>query len=140
MKLQLRSRQRGDVDWELIAGVLYVPFLLIAAAGVTVLPASLVPVCRLRQTTGVPCPTCGAFRSCRLLLKGDITGALAMQPLVVGLILVGAVVALYSLVVVVGRMPRLRLVNVSVRETWCIALGIAAVCLANWVYLLAGAG
>ena len=39
------------------------------------------PVCRVRQWTGVPCPTCGGTRMVEALLAGDPLRALAWNPL-----------------------------------------------------------
>jgi hypothetical protein len=52
--------------------------------------------CPLRDTTGVPCPTCGGTHAAASLATGDWLGALSYNPVVV-LGLVGfAIWALYS--------------------------------------------
>lgn len=43
------------------------------------------PACLFHATTGLHCPGCGGTRSAARLLSGDLPGALAMNPLVVGL-------------------------------------------------------
>jgi hypothetical protein len=39
-----------------------------------------VGVCMIRQTTGVPCPSCGTTRSVLSLLNGDVLQALYLNP------------------------------------------------------------
>jgi hypothetical protein len=38
--------------------------------------------CPIKLVAGVPCPTCGITRACRLVLRGDFGGATRMHPLV----------------------------------------------------------
>ena len=40
-----------------------------------------VTLCPLKRLAGVPCPTCGSTRAVVLLLRGDLCGAFALQPL-----------------------------------------------------------
>jgi hypothetical protein len=69
------------------------PTLLLGAAatGVALLlaridpntPGSPLPPCPLRALTGLYCPGCGSTRCLHALVHGDVTQALAMNPLLV---------------------------------------------------------
>ncbi|MCB9840600.1 MAG: DUF2752 domain-containing protein [Phycisphaeraceae bacterium] len=88
--------------------------------------------CILRATTGVPCPTCGGTRAVTALVGGDVGGAIAWNPMVIGgLVLLVAWLAL--------RVALLRRV-VVVRRRWLVAVTLVAVVVANWVYVLATQG
>ncbi|MFN4284793.1 MAG: DUF2752 domain-containing protein [Lacibacter sp.] len=40
-------------------------------------------LCLFKNTTGLPCPSCGTTRALTLLLQGNVIGALEMNPLAV---------------------------------------------------------
>lgn len=48
--------------------------------------------CMFKAVTHVPCPSCGATRAILLLLRGDIAGSLALNP--IGVFLFAALVVL----------------------------------------------
>ncbi len=61
---------------------------MVAGAGaLSVLPA-MGPLCPLRRTTGVPCPFCGMTTGSFALVRGDVFGAFAANPLAPILLLV----------------------------------------------------
>lgn len=88
------------------------------AAGIT--------FCLFRRVTGFPCPCCGTTRACLSLLRGDVVGAIAYNPLAVLLVFLGPV-ALWLMTLRRGW-PRSVVVTVT-------ALAWGAVLL-NWAYLL----
>jgi len=63
---------------------------LALAAVLPLLPGHDAITCPLRATTGVPCPFCGMTRGVGHALRGDVGGALALNPgsvlLVVGVL------------------------------------------------------
>ena len=92
-------------------------------------------LCPMKRWLGVPCPTCGTTRAFVRLLHGDVGGAFALQPLVMGIVclLVPAALAVWM-------MPGAR----CVKTFWLSAvrmpvfwLAVAAALLANWVYVMA---
>ncbi len=113
-----------------------VPVLVIGALGagvalVHVLSRGSSIVCTTRRLTGVPCATCGSTRAVLAMLRGDVAGAVAFNPLtVVVLACVGVVLGLR---VVWGRQVRL---EASGREWTLIALGLLAALGVNWVWVL----
>jgi len=94
------------------------------------------PVCWLRLISGIHCPTCGAFRCTCLLLSGRIPEAWLIQPMIVSLGFLGLAYFLYSYVVVFGRLPRLRIENVSQRTRRDVCFLLTGLFAANWVYLI----
>ena len=136
MKLEWRRLRRGETDWELVLGVLWTPLFLLTILVVLHLPGALIPVCRFHRITGIPCPTCGAYRAMHLLLNGDPAAALRMQPLVCAGALGLVVFSLYSWLVVLGRKTRLRPAGLSRRTRRLVGLGVLAAFLLNWMWLL----
>lgn len=93
------------------------------------------PVCLLKAVTGLPCPTCGSTRALGRLLHLDFAGALAMNPLATGGLVVLAAWALLDL----SLLPRGRALDVEIGRPlgrWVRFAAVAAI-LANWIYLLA---
>lgn len=135
MKFVQRKLGSDDADYELIFGVLWFPLF----AALVYLLARFHPFpihCVLYRATGIPCPTCGSYRAAELLSVGDIAGAFAAQPLATALVLAACACALYSWVVVLGRMPRLRIVQVTRRERVMALIVAVLLVAANWAYLL----
>lgn len=136
MKLEWRHL-RGDEDsYELVFGLLGIPFLAAASLVVSRFPGHYLPPCWLNRITGMPCPTCGAYRSLRLVSQGRLADAWLMQPLGVSLAGLAVVFSAYSVVVTIGRLPRLRLRFENRRDRWLTAGAALLAVVANWVYLV----
>jgi hypothetical protein len=71
--------------------------LPVGIAALQVLPA-VGPLCPLRRTTGVPCPLCGATTAMNALARGDLTAAVAANPLAPALLVLVVVAWLGYLV------------------------------------------
>jgi len=88
--------------------------------------------CQLRESTGIPCPTCGSTRAWVFLLQGDVPGALALNPLatlVLPLFVVGGVATMVWVGILERRVPRL-----GRGRLWVTGfLGLVA---AQWVYVI----
>ncbi len=136
MKLQWRKLESGQVDSELILGLMFVPLLLAVAVGAVYVSEGMIPGCFLYHATGLPCPACGAYRCFSLLVSGDLAEAFRVQPLatltVLGLVLYSG----YSVVVISLHLPRLRFGDMSRRDWMALAILLVACVGANWVYLL----
>lgn len=87
-------RVRHPWTWLATAGVLGLVVLRLTWQGWS----SALPVCGVRRLTGLQCPGCGGTRCTVKLLHGDLPGALAMNPLVVGLALVAGIFTVIVLV------------------------------------------
>jgi hypothetical protein len=137
VKITRQTLGPSETDPELVFGVLLLPLTALSAALLTRLPPAWQPICFFHRTTGFPCGTCGAMRSFSLLVRLRIAEAWLCQPFLVTLAALGALYVLYSLVVVLGRRPRLRVVGMSVRAKWTVGVVSGMLFLANWLYLVA---
>jgi hypothetical protein len=128
----LRAKPRG-----LPLGAVFLAIGTVAALAVAVLHLDRLPilVCLFRAATGLPCLTCGATRALGELVAGDVSGALAMNPL--------ATLGAFALVPWglgdLALMTRGRALSVEVAPPAARALRVVAVLtvLANWAYLIA---
>ena len=125
-------------DHELIWLVVSVAVVAGGAAWLALgLPA---PRCPFLAMTGSPCLTCGATRATIAFFSGDFLGAVSWNPLAF-LALCGVVVFdLYAAVVLLGRAPRLRIVEWTRTEKNIVRIAIVCALLVNWIYLLGQRG
>jgi len=95
------------------------------------------PRCPFFSLTGLPCVTCGATRSAIAFLHGNFLLALRWNPL--AFVAFCAVIAfdLYAAIVLVGRMPRLRIVDWTAAAKNAVRIAAISLLALNWVYLLA---
>ncbi len=131
MRFEWRDRQLEDLQrWLACLGS-----LLLIVAVLAWIHMSGTSVCLFHRLTGVPCLTCGATRAAALLLRGDVSGAVRLQPLAtLGGVIVGVALAVYSAALVVGRRAvRVRLEAREVRMLWITLLILAVL---NWIYLV----
>ena len=106
----------------------------IVAACVALAHAFGVTLCPMKRLLGVPCPACGTTRAFAALLRGDVCGAFARQPLVMSCSLFGFPILL-AIRIVSGRRRMAELLATVSRSAvfWCL---VAAVGLANWIYVI----
>jgi hypothetical protein len=91
-------------------------------------------LCTFKATTGLPCMTCGGTRTLALLARGDLAGALAMNPLVAVAFFVLVPWALADLLLWTrGRALGLDLGRAGQR--WLMIAGAAAL-VVNWAYVI----
>ena len=75
--MRTRPAARSFGHLEVFAALFALSFL-----AARLLPLLSVPyVCPFRALTGIPCPTCGTTHAAVALLRGDVGGALAANPL-----------------------------------------------------------
>ncbi len=92
--------------------------------------------CPIKLVAGVPCPTCGITRACRLALHGELAAASRMHPLV------------WVAVPVVALLLGVELVGYARTHTWgasrrlrggdAVMVGTAALLFALWIARFAG--
>jgi hypothetical protein len=80
--------------------------------------------------------TCGATRCTIAFLHGDFLGALRWNPLAFIALCGVAAFDLYAIVVLVGRGPRLRIVDWTAAGKNAARIAVVALIALNWVYLL----
>ena len=134
MRLLWRNRSVNKPDHELI-------WLAVSVASITGGAAWLAmalpwPRCPFLATTGLPCVTCGATRSVIAFLHGDFSSALRWNPL--AFVALSALIAfdLYAVIVLLGRMARLRIVDWTITEKNVARIIVISLVALNWIYLL----
>jgi hypothetical protein len=95
------------------------------------------PRCAFHDFTGLPCVTCGMTRSAIQFFHGHIFGAWKWNPLVFAALCGLSIFNFYGFVVLVTRVPRLRLANFTPREKSIARYLTVALLALNWIYLLA---
>lgn len=136
MKLSLKKPAKGELDQELLWGILFIPLLAALLFFVVRVGADRGIYCAFHRTTGIPCPACGSFRAAQLLLQGHWLQALVLQPLATTLAAIAALYTIYAWFVVLLRLPRVRVEHLS-RTAWNVVIGTAiALVLANWIYVI----
>jgi len=134
MRIELRRLAAGALDAELLTlGVLGSTGLLGIAWLLLGLPT---PRCLFHAATGLPCLTCGGTRCVKNLLAGHVGAALAWNPLVFFGAALAAVFMLYAAIVLVFRLPRVRVIFESAREANFVRVSVAIAAAANWIYLI----
>lgn len=98
------------------------------------------PRCPFLAMTGWPCLTCGATRATIAVLRGDVLQAFSWNPLAFLALCGVAVFDLYAVVVLLGRAPRLRIVEWTRAEKNILRIAVVSGLLLNWMYLLANRG
>lgn len=111
----------------------------VAAALVALSPlaprlAGALPACHFKALFGIPCPTCGTTRAALALARFDLLTALTAYPLatLAWILLVGG-----GLVAGVAALLGRGVPHPPNRLPLWARLGIVAVLLANWAYLIA---
>lgn len=135
MKLVLRKPRDPGNDYEFIFGFLFIP--LFAAISLLILHlSSRIPVfCVFHRLTGLPCPACGSYRCAEQLVAGHVRDAWLTQPLATILVCLTLVYAAYSWIVVLFKLPRVRVADVThSQRQLIICLAVTAI-LANWAYI-----
>jgi hypothetical protein len=101
------------------------------------IPGEIRPLrCMFKEITGYPCATCGGTtRTFILLGRGDIVGAIRMNPFMFFTSITGIVLALSTLGAYLGLWP---FPNFKIRQPWkrILATGLIIFFLLNWVYLI----
>src|ERR1700730_11286981 len=93
--------------------------------------------CPFLAVTGYPCLTCGATRCTIALLHGNLSLAWSWNPLAFVALCGVAVFDLYAVVVLLGRTPRIRVIDWTRAEKNAVRIAVVALIAVNWIYLLA---
>ena len=133
MRIERSSRECGpDLEALILSLSLY------AAVGALVwfqlrLP---VPGCPFRHITGIPCLSCGVVRASFLMIHGDFSGALIMNPLFFLLACVLALFDIYAALVIVNITAPVRLKIEGSLERSMLRTGVVVAIVLNWAYLV----
>lgn len=129
--LRLRIAQGAAPLGAIFAGA---GVLFCLAVGMLHLDHLPVNFCVFKSLTGLPCPTCGTTRAFGRLFAGDISGAIAMNPLAA----CGALGLLAWGLADLAFLTRRRSLAVELSPHAGLALRVAAVAAVamNWAYLV----
>lgn len=131
MRVCFRHPEPGETDWERILGMGVATPL--AAVLAIMLRYDLLPRCLFAQIAGIPCPFCESGHAAQLLFDGRFFQAFTRQPLMSLALATGLFFILYSWVVVLAGLPRLRVHGINRWHVFRIGM---LVVLANWCYLI----
>ncbi len=123
----------SELDSELIGSGVFFLGVGVAVAVPTALLSKL--FCPFKALTGLPCATCGSGRTMMALLHFEPLSALQLNPGATIAWIAWTVFAVYGAVVVVLRLPRLRIHGLRLTRGLVIAGMLVAV--VNWAYLIA---
>ena len=138
MRVVWRRMPAAGVDHELIW--LAVSLAALAGGAAWLWIGLRWPQCPFLAMTGWPCLTCGATRSTIALWHGDLLRAFSWNPLAFLALCGVAVFDLYAAIVLVCRLPRLRIVDWTRLERNAMRVAVVCALLVNWIYLLAQRG
>jgi hypothetical protein len=138
MRLAWRRRPVAGFDHELVWLAVSVAALAGGAAWLSIGLAW--PQCPFLAVTGFPCLTCGATRATIAFLHGDFRLAMSWNPLAFLALGGVAVFDLYAVVVLLGRCPRLRIIDWTRTEKNAARIAVIVLIVVNWIYLIAHRG
>ena len=109
--------------------------LLLCVGGLLVVHGLGVQVCLLKRLTGAPCLTCGSTRAAMALLRGGVSEAIHIQPLMASLIVLAVPLggAWLASAVFLRRVPRVQLTRWEMRIA---IVGAVLLLLLNWLWLI----
>ncbi|MEO6847541.1 MAG: DUF2752 domain-containing protein [Chthoniobacterales bacterium] len=96
----------------------------------------LMPHCAFRTVTGIPCLTCGSTHSLQALLQRNWLMAIRWNPLCVLTIAAIIMGAIYAVITLVFRLPRIRIINMNAREILLMRLVVVILIAIDWVYVI----
>jgi hypothetical protein len=135
MRLSLRPLLPRETDREKLAA-----FTLPASAAVGIAWLKLgppLPPCTFKNLTGCPCCGCGATRATHALLRGNITEALRLNPMIAaGFIALGAYGIFAMASVMLGKGRRVRLDGLPRRTGMTVRIALVLLVAANWAWVI----
>jgi hypothetical protein len=134
MQLVRRHLVPPELDHELIW--LTVSFGSLAFAAIWLAFGLPWPRCAFHDVTGLPCVTCGMTRSAIQFFHRNFLSALRWNPLVFVALCGLSIFDAYAFVVLVARVPRLRLAKFSSAGKFFVRALVITSLGANWGYLL----
>jgi hypothetical protein len=138
MRLVWRRRPVAGFEHELVW--LAVSFAALAGGAAWLAIGLAWPQCPFLAVTGFPCLTCGTTRATIAFLHGDFWLAISWNPLAFLALGGVAVFDLYAVVVLLGRCPRLRIIDWTRTEKNAARIAVVALIVVNWIYLIAQRG
>lgn len=127
-----KEKDLSIYEYSLIYGGLGILILLVSRF----LPLSSFPLlCPFKALTGIPGPTCGSTRAFVHFAHLDLAGAFGMNPLFSAILVLGAMLFLYSISALLFRPLRLE-IKLDKKEKTLLRFGAVLAITLNWVYLI----
>jgi hypothetical protein len=133
--MRWRPLRPGELDHERVW--LFITLVCAFVAWVWLRSGVPTPKCWWHQFTGLPCIGCGSTRCVRYALHGAWTAAFLMNPLCFATLAGLVLYDLYAAVVLVFRLPRVRIEQCPTWVGWTVRLSVVALALTNWAWLIA---
>jgi len=134
MNFHFARLRPGETDYEVIWVVILIVSALLGSAWLAFqLPQ---PACVFHAVSGFPCLSCGATRSAMALGTGHWKEALSWNPLFFGIYVLLFLYTLYMGIVILFRLPRLRIAIPSKNLQRSLRGGILVLIIINWIYLI----
>ncbi|MFL6520419.1 MAG: DUF2752 domain-containing protein [Chthoniobacterales bacterium] len=92
--------------------------------------------CPFLAVTGYPCLTCGATRCAIALGHGNFSAGWLWNPLALVALCGVIVFDVYAAIVLVGRTPRLRIIDWTPAARNAVRIAVVTLIVVNWTYLL----
>lgn len=105
--------------------------LVVTALAISRLTGHEVYTCTFRRITGYPCATCGGTRAAERIFRGDLFGAIALNPLATFIVIATPLLLLWWIAAPPPPLPRKRRV-----PAWAAVLILVGIVAANWAYVL----
>ncbi|MBN2542830.1 DUF2752 domain-containing protein [bacterium] len=134
MKFYLTKLSKGETDYELIWGAIFLFVLLI----VQFFPFDHIPYyrCPFKSITGIPCPTCGFTSAFLLMRELRISEAFRTNPLGCVSYIAIFIFTIYAFTVKVFKLKRIRVSVKNKKTARIIRVSVVLVIAINWVYLI----
>jgi hypothetical protein len=138
VRFEMSRVPKDRLDFELGLAALGL-VLVLGVVVLRILPEKYHPrrPCTFHVVTGIPCLTCGGTRAALALGRLEFGEALALNPLVAGLLILALPYAIWILVARVFDLPRPRVRSESRRDKWILRASILLAVAGNWGYLIA---
>ena len=134
MEVRATSRNKTDFDHEMVWGTIGLVILLAARF----FPFEYVhlPRCVFLAITGRPCVSCGMTRCFIAMSRFHLAAAWRINPLGAVLFVATACYVIYAAVVVIAKLPRIRIKCTSRWEVGALIAAAFLIVAANWTYLV----
>jgi len=134
MRVCLRPLAPGELNHEKLWLVVSIGALALATFWLSAgLPW---PRCVFHDLTGYPCLTCGTTRAARALLNGNLSGAVALNPLMSVAFALVILFDFYATVALALRTLRIRFYFTRDGSQWWLRMAIVIILASNWIYLI----
>ncbi|MEW5692504.1 MAG: DUF2752 domain-containing protein [Candidatus Hydrogenedentota bacterium] len=137
MKIILKYKQDRELDIELIYTSIFIGLgMIILIFKKYFFYFSSLFICPFKTITSLPCPSCGMTRSFEQFINLNFISAFLYNPLFFFIYLFIVLFIVYSLIVLLFKLPRIRIVNITAQDSKIILSLFVVLIFAIWIYLI----